>query len=268
MQATVVALYGAKPQGLCQLLTHMQFAVRQLVGASFRGYDMEQIHATLIGLERDESHLDQYLNRNFRDFRCATIEMDFGGLIEYLRCIFSSPIKIQIGGFQNREYSFSSRGKRPFERGFSIQGRNVLSVGWPCRDQSSLERDTLHANAGSCPTDFPDSLHLLRKTAERFGVLHAYHRRPGDADNDLYFRIGILDDPRALDPAMQARVEHAMRQMLSLRAPLLVDIDTSNVSIGFYESAELPLQSTASYPLHNDRLDQVLIRRGYGAPTR
>lgn len=267
MQATVVALYGAKPATLCQLLTQMQSAVRQLLGPRFRSYDIQQIHATVIGLERDESHPDQYLNRNFQDFQRTDTDMDFGGLIQYLRYVFSSPMKIQIGGFQDREYSFSSRGKRPFERSFSIRGSNVLGIGWPRRDPSDAGPSRTPATANSCPPGFPDSLCRVRKAAERYGVLHAHHRQPDDADNDFYFRLGTLDDPITLDSVMHARVQHAVRQMLSLQSPLTVEIHSSNVSLAFYESEELRLYSTRSYPLDWAPLDAEFIRRAYGVST-
>jgi hypothetical protein len=230
-------------------------------------YDLQQIHATIIGLERDASCPSKYLNRNFKDFRRVEVEMDFGGLIEYLRLAFGSPMQIQIGGFEDREYSFSSRGQRPYERAFSIQGGNVLGVGWPIRNRSKSILAALPVIANSCPTEYPESLLSVRKAAERYGVLHAYHRQPDDVDNDFYFRLGTVRDPGAVDPAMQARVQSTVRQMLSLRTPLILDIDVSNVSLGFYQSAELPRHSTRSYPLNSEFLDEEFVQRGYGAST-
>jgi hypothetical protein len=79
--------------------------------------------------------------------------------------------------------------------------------------------------------------------------------------------LGTVRDPGAVDPAMQARVQSTVRQMLSLRTPLILDIDVSNVSLGFYQSAELPRHSTRSYPLNSEFLDEEFVQRGYGAST-
>ena len=43
------------------------------------------------------------------------------------------PFDAQFGGFEDRDYPFRSRGARPFDRSFSIQGRTAVVIGWPVR---------------------------------------------------------------------------------------------------------------------------------------
>jgi hypothetical protein len=66
MQATFVALYRKKSDDLSAFLADCQNAVADILGSRFRKYEIGQIHATLVGLERDEGEPDHFLNRNFK----------------------------------------------------------------------------------------------------------------------------------------------------------------------------------------------------------
>jgi hypothetical protein len=251
MQATIVALYGEKSNDFSALLAHIQDTVAKTLGSRFRRYDIRQIHATLLGLERDEYRASNYLNRNFKVHRRVEVEMDFSGLMDYLRKVCSTPFQVQIGGFQDRDYPFTSRGERPFNRCFSIQGGNSVVVGWPRYVHPSAE------------TRYPDILHRIREGAQRHGALHSYHRRPNDKDNDFFFRIGVVNDPESVDTRAKDLVENAMRSMLASLPPLVVEIDLRRLLLAYYETAELPLASTIAYALTDERLDDLFIRQGY-----
>lgn len=246
MQATVVALYGEKSADLSALIDRCQSAVSRRLGSRFRRYAIRQVHATLVGLERDERRPERFLNRNYAVHRLADVAMDFGGLIAYLRRVCRVPLQVQIGGFQDRDYPFTSRGARPFDRCFSLQGGNVVVIGWPRQAAS-----------------YPDTLQRIRLGAQRYGVLHAYHRQPDDADNDCFFRIGILDDADSVGPEERAGVQQTVRNMLGSSSPGLITIDSSSVSLAFYETEELSPATTRAYALSDERLDDVFVRGGY-----
>lgn len=263
MQATIVALYGEKPVDLSALLTQCQDAAEEILGSRFRRYEIEQVHATLVGLERDEQRTELFLNRNYKVHERAEVQMDFCGLIDYLRTVCDTPFRVQIGGFQDRDYPFTSRGSRPFNRSFSIQGGNVVVIGWPRRCIPPSGHMSSPSTEIEDATLYPDILDRIRRGAEHFGVLHAYYRRPGDADNDLYFRIGVVDDPGILDTRTREGVHRAVRRILGARSPVVVTIDTSRLFLAFYETEELPRASTRAYALADGRLDDVFIHEGY-----
>jgi len=265
MQATIVALYGEKSHDLSALLTQIQDAVEQTLGSRFRRYDIRQIHATLVGLERDELRAEGYLNRNFKIHRRVEVEMDFSSVMDYLRQVCRTPFQVQIGGFQDRDYPFTSRGERPFNRCFSIQGGNVVVIGWPRRGIPHTRLRSSTDTASEDATQYPNILHRIREGAQRHGVLHSYLRRPDDTDNDFFLRIGIVDDPGSVDSRASPLVYNATRGMLASLYPLVVNIGLPNMSLAFYESEELPLASTTAYALTDEHLDDAFIRHGYRA---
>jgi hypothetical protein len=247
-QATLVAFYGQKRGPLGHLLRAWQDrlgrALRQL-GAqiSFRPYPLAQVHATVLGLER-RSPPDLY-NRNMLDFRGELRAMR---LPELFGCIIESghlPFDAQFGGFEDRDYPFRSRGERPIQRSFSIQGRAAVVMGWPmraaCHDRSSIP-------------DWPLILDELRRSAQRFGVLHRWHREPSDVDNDIYLRLGLLDG-ELLD-AQRELVEQEMRRALSRSAPSTVPIGPSDLAVVAYPDGEetLPVDRSEVVRLTDPRL--------------
>jgi hypothetical protein len=259
MQATMVALYGNKSHDLQELLTDCQNAVADLLGSRFRKYDVRQIHGTIIGLERDEEESSYFINRNFRTRRGNQVQMDFDGLLRFLRDGGHFPFQLQIGGFQNRDYSFVSRGARPFDRCFSIQGNNVVVMGWPLRGMplkgTYLSPSALIQEARLYPATLDD----VRRGAQKYGVLHSYHAKPEDTDNDFFFRIGMIDEPDSIPPLLKASIHQNMRNALASVAPVVVNVELSDLHIIFYESEELPLSSSIVYSLNNKELDENLI---------
>lgn len=102
MQATIVALYGEKPENLHTFLTDCQNCVAEMLGSGFRKYDIKQIHGTVIGMEREDAEPNRFLNRNFKTRRDEEVDMDFAGLLNFLRDGGHVPFQLQIGGFQER----------------------------------------------------------------------------------------------------------------------------------------------------------------------
>lgn len=262
MRATIVAFYGPKPQQFRELLVRCQQTVQALFGTAFRPYDFDQIHATLIGLERVEATAVELQNLNFKILRGVEAAMDLDGLIAWLRRSLGRTIAIQMGGYQDRDYPFTSRGARPFNRSFFIHGGNVVLAGWPLDPPVPGPIDPSATNATGYPSD-RGFLHQLRLHAQLYGVLHAYHRSAEDIDNDLYLRIGMIDDPHALDPAASGHAQNVVRQMLAALPPLVIDMDLASICVAFYEATELPPASTRTFALDDSRLTRALMRRNY-----
>jgi hypothetical protein len=263
MQATLVALYGDKPDDLHAFLSDSQDRVADLLGSRFRKYDIAQIHGTIVGLERDEDEPQRLLNRNFRTRRDARIQMDLAGVVKFLRDGSYVPFQLQIGGFQDRDYPFVSRGARPYDRSFSIQERNVVVMGWPLRGLPVAGPPSSPAALNRESRLYPPTLDSIRRGAQAYGVLHSYHAKPEDTDNDYFFRIGIVDDPNSVDPLLKTRVQETMRELMAAMPPLVVEVGLPDLYVVFYDSEELPLSSTAAHALDNENLDQDFLRKGY-----
>ena len=249
MQLTLICLYRSKPDPLARLLEACQRRLARELGSRFRPYRLEQIHATLIGLERAETGGREFINRNFAEGRGRTRAMDFGGLLECLRSSDRLPLQVQIGGFQDRDRPFTSRGQRPYQRSLSLQGDKVVLMGWPVRDGGVVS--------------YPSTLDELRRTAQEFGFLHAYHRRPADVDNDFYLRIGMIDHPASIMPAERERIVEGLRCWLAGQPRTPTQVNLCDLYVAAYASEELPPDTTRAHSLCESRLTDALIRTLY-----
>jgi hypothetical protein len=97
------------------------------------------------------------------------------------------------------------------ERAFSVQGEAFVLVGWPADSLAGLGQ----------PLD------ELRREMNAAGVLHRYHARPGDVDNDLHLVVGHQDGAPA---AALARATAAVRDRLGAD-PADLAIALSDVTI-------------------------------------
>ena len=129
--------------------------------AAFRQRPIDDVHATILGLEDAPG--------------CAG---DVGAFIAaQLR---AAPIELQFGGFPPDETALRSRGRSLHERSAVLDGGRAVVIGWP------VERGRPTARLGE-----------LRRDCARFGVVHKYHRGTTALDPDLYMVIGDTDAPRA-----------------------------------------------------------------------
>ena len=208
---SAVAFYGPKTGRLRELLTGVQALIAEHVGADFRPYTLDQVHATLIALNgvcEGGTIVNEYLLEHAGVRR----EMDLPRVMDILARRFAAPLRVRIGGFRpDQAVPFSSRGQHLAERTFSVQGEAFVLVGWPA--------DSL-AGAGR-PLD------ELRREMNAAGVLHRYHARPGDVDNDLHLVVGH----HAGAPASAlARATAAVRDKLAA-GPADLAIGLSDVKI-------------------------------------
>jgi hypothetical protein len=249
-QVTLVAFYGAKRRPLGKLLGTWQDrlgrCIRQL-GAriAFRPYPLAQIHATILGLERATGA--GLRNRNFQELRGRAEVMR---LPELLALILESgllPFDAQFGGFEDRDCPFLSRSARPYHRSFSIQDKTAVIIGWPVR-APDRGRDGLPTRA------YPMILDELRRSGQRFNVLHRWHREPADIDNDLYLRLGLLEGELA--DVQRELIQDEMRRALSRASPSMVQLGVSDLAVVSYPADEetLPIARSQVVRLTDPRL--------------
>jgi len=174
---SAVAFYGPKTGRLRALLTGVQALIAEHVGADFRPYTLEQVHATLIALNGVRAG-GAIVNEYLLEYAGVRREMDLPRVMDILARRFAVPLRIRIGGFRpEAPVPFTSRGQHLAERTFSVQGEAFVLVGWPA--------DSL---TGAARTRRP--LDELRREMNAAGALHRYHARPGDVDNDLHLVVG------------------------------------------------------------------------------
>jgi len=193
---SAVAFYGPKTGRLRGLLTEAQALIAEHVGRDFRPYTLDQVHATLIalnGVRAGGTIVNEYLLEHAGERR----EMDLPRVMDILARRFATPLRVRIGGFRpGQAVPFTSRGQHVAERSFSVQGEAFVLVGWPA--------DSL-AGRGQ-PLD------ELRREMNAAGVLHRYHAKPADVDNDLHLVVGHQAGAPA---AALARATAAVRDKLA-----------------------------------------------------
>jgi hypothetical protein len=247
-QIGIVAYYGQKPLALAHLIEACQQQLQRSLGAGFQPYELAQVHATILGLEQVEDGSGD--NRNFAQLRDERRRMDVAALLEALRTTKRLPITIQIGGFADRPYPFTSRGRTPFARSFNIQGDRAVLMGWPLNPTAK----------GSAA--YPPVLSELRRAGEAFNVLHKYHAAPRDMDNDFYLRLGLLDAATISADAL-ATASADLRAYLGIVQPTIHSIHLEQLALVAYDDERLPLHSTRVWSLDQPTLTPSFIKQLY-----
>ena len=243
MQLTLVSHYLEKPPEFARLLDEFQTSLTKMFGGAFYPYEAAQIHGTVIGLEGTES-ADGVWNANFRRHRNEERPIDFDGLLAFLWNDFAG-FTLRVGGFKATEdYGFISQGQHPFLRSFSVQEEIAVGMGWPFRDGAiSLALDQ------------------LRKRLQRCGLLHKWHRRLNDVDNDFFFVLGRLTG--SIPDEARRAVENELRDQLSRREPLLLSLSRDTLSFVAYLDSQLPPESSRARRLTETGLTAETLRRMY-----
>jgi hypothetical protein len=261
-QVTLVALYGEKPTALSELIIACQKQISAHLGNNFQPYEIEQVHATIVGLERVSG--SGSFNLNFARHRNQEKLMDLAGLLSLIRTSSGIPFHVQIGGFEKRDYPFTSRGEKPCDRSFSIQGNKLVLMGWPIGG-SLLTKATINPGKSSSKSPiYPTVIDDFRLAAQNFNILHTYHRKPTDVDNDFYFRIGLLQH-NSLTPQLKETVEKTLREFLSNIEPIIVEVKRSQLCIAAYTDETLPTRSTQVWSVDNIKVTADLIENLYDA---
>lgn len=172
---SAVAFYGPKTGRLREVLAGVQALIAEHVGGGFRPYAPEQVHATLIALNGVREDGGRVVNEYLLEHAGVRREMDLPRVMDILARRFSVPLPVRVGGFlPGQAVPFTSRGQHLAERTFSVQGDAFVLVGWPAESLVGAGR----------PLDD------LRREMNAAGVLHRYHARAGDVDNDMHLVVG------------------------------------------------------------------------------
>jgi hypothetical protein len=173
---SAVACYGPKTGPLRDFLIEVQATIAEHV--DFLPYSLDQVHATLIalnGVPLSGPFSGTVVNEYYLTHQDQALEMDLPRVNRTLLARFADPLRVRIGGFpRHLQTPFTSRGQPLFDRGFSVQQDAFVLVGWPVVSFSGPAR----------PLD------ELRREMNAANVLHRYHRRDGDVDNDLHLVVG------------------------------------------------------------------------------
>ncbi|MFD6663706.1 hypothetical protein ACFWDK_15250 [Micromonospora chalcea] len=196
--ATAVMLYGPKPPSLRQWLLGLQAEIGQQF-PQFVPRTLEQIHATVIGLEFP--------------LRPVSAE-DVRGLVRSVAEALEAPVDMRLGGYHPGASSFTSRGEDPYERCFALSDGLAILIGWPVP-----------------PSDL---LGKIRKRAEQFGFRHRYHDDGPSLDSDWYMVLGDFPNGQDRPTAVESRV----RDYLAGH-PLDVRVTVSDLALVRYRSATL-----------------------------
>jgi hypothetical protein len=187
-------------------------------------------------------------------------------LFDFLSSCNYFPFQVQFGSFENRDYPFQSRGVRPYERSFSLQGETPVLIGWPIGAEECDGNDSFSqtARCDKGTRTYPRLLEDLRRSAQSFNVLHRWHREPADVDNDLYLRLGIIENECLR--SQSDLLEDEMRKILGAPPPMIVTLTLSDLAVVSYpaEDDTLPDARSRAFQLTDFRLrDQNFVARLY-----
>lgn len=203
---SALAWYGPKTGALRDLLVRVQDLIAGQVGAAFRPYTLEQVHATLIALDGvADPESGAVVNEAFWLNLGVRAEMDLPRVMSVLEQRFRVPLTMRFGGFgAGAPVPFLSRGQHLSERSFSVQGNAFVLMGWPAVSLS-----------GPGPAVPERPLDELRREVNAAGVLHRYHFGYEDVDNDLHLVVGHTDSDAEPAGTRAAAAAAAVRTWLA-----------------------------------------------------
>ncbi len=237
MQVTLVTHYGEKAGNLLELIRLCQDKLSELLLSAFRPYELEQAHGTIIGLEGCRVE-NQIKNGNFLNHGGQTRFMAPEELLAFLRSSEIPLLNVRIGGYRHdKEWGFLSRNKHPYLRSFSIQGPIAVAMGWPVNGET-----------------FPNTLDKLRRRFNEVNVLHSWHRKETDIDNDFFFVLGRVDR-RFVDETRLQQVEEEMRLLFAGLSNVTIPIHQGVLSLVGYLDTQLPVPTSCSFRIDNPELD-------------
>jgi hypothetical protein len=244
MNLTLVAFYGSKPDPLMQLVDPLQTALYAELGPAFSAYAMEQVHATILGLEGWRVGAEAF-NAHIIQVCAGSAAMDLRGLLHFMQAV--PPFHIRIGGFTYAgRYPFTSRGTHPYRRSFAINDSSAVMVGWPVAGES-----------------YPMTLDTLRRDCRQYNVLHKYYQKQGDIDNDLFLVLGRVEHNLVSDEKAEF-VQGRLRQLLADRKPLDLAVLADDFSVVAYTDPQLPIASSVRYSLPDalTRVEELMLLYG------
>jgi hypothetical protein len=241
---TLVAFFDSKPDSLVQLVDMLQTGLRLGLGSAFSAYTVEQVHATIVGLEGWRIGA-QVFNANMVQINGKLSTMDLRGLFRYMQEI--TPFQIRIGGFAaQKTYPFASRGLHPYIRSTAINGSLAVVMGWPVAGEA-----------------YPMTLDSLRRECAHYNVLHKYHQKEDDIDNDFFLVLGQVARGSISDDKVE-HVQDSLRQHLANAEPLDLVIQPEDLAVVTYTDARLPAAGSVRYSLSDaiDKVEELILLYG------
>lgn len=238
---SLVAHYGEKPPGIESLITEAQEILQSELPLAFEKYDISQVHATLISLEGHRAG-DAIVNANYSRFYHERRLIDFDKAFELLKKTDLLPFGVKIGGYKKHgSFPFTSRGAHPYQRSFSVQNDIMVAMGWPYDS-----------------TGYPRTLDRLRRSFNQANILHKYHQKADDTDNDFYFVLGNVVRAKTSNLEL-GNIHDRMIQFLANHEPVPVTIARESLRIIAYTDPKAPPATTCSYTLDEaeEKLDEL-----------
>jgi hypothetical protein len=250
-QLTLVAHYGPKPPGLARHINQVLAAIAASeVGRYFQPHCLEQIHATIVGLERVPAEIDVIDNLNEYAATGRRRAMELACALKLARRL--PPLTIRFGGFEPEDRRIESFGRPPYVRSFQLhiaQG-NATIIGWHHRDGDFRHADELWA--------------LRRRFHEQCGARPKYA-----ADSDFFMTLGTLVDlppsgSRAgIDLAVAAAaVEERIRRQIADR-PVDVVVSAEDLAVVRYQTRDLTPTTSTAYPVLDPSLTATTLAQLY-----
>jgi hypothetical protein len=223
---SLVAFYGTKFLDFQQFLESLQQKISENLKDEYERYDLEQIHATLIGCEGLKIP-HGILSKWFLENRGEKKYLNLADFINFVRQSDRLPIALQIGGYNlATDYHFLSQEKHPFYRSFQFIGKMAVLRGWAVNNK----RITLNIDR-------------FRLACQKYNLLHKYHLHSDSVDNDIYMRIGVLK--REISQEAIAKVERQIQNQLSQHLSLLLTLDRDCLNFIQYQNL-LPSPDTTT----------------------
>ena len=247
---TLVAFYekvskDLKSNNFAKLIISVQDQIHTVlkeIGAAntFQQYDLEQVHATIIGCEGAKIN-NHVMNKWFWESRNLKRFIEFENLLQYFRNNSILPVVVRFGGYASSiDYGFTSQNLHPYIRSFQIKDdKTAILMGWPTRD-------------GQCPL----LLDQFRLGAQKYNVLHKFHFSPADVDNDCYLRVGHFKT--LPDPVIRKTIETKVRETLTSMVPIYEIIDHTSLSIIQYNETLLALENTSAWGLEDITATEIV----------
>ena len=239
---SLVAFYGNKPIELINLIRKLQEQLgnHKLFKDKFIPYQMRQVHATIIGCEglrNSQGVVSQW----FKQRRGEEKYINFADLTNYLQQQLDLPLTIRFGGYERQKnYNFLSRDRPLYERSFQLQPAGDLTIpiliGWSWQNNVTLAIDK------------------LRRSFQRFNLLHKYHVTTEAIDNDFYLRLGTIN------ARLSAKeIKAIANEICDLLAASTVSIPLRSKDIAFvrYRDLQLTPATTKVVPIADITVSQL-----------
>ncbi|MEM9917860.1 MAG: hypothetical protein AAF990_07180 [Bacteroidota bacterium] len=252
-QLTLVSFYGPKNTAFVEYMDALHSEIKKSeLAAWYRPYDIDQIHGTLIGLEKLVG-FQEHFNRNIWEKDGLKRLMQTDCILEIIERYLEETI-IRMGGIQKGTSAFHSWGRDPYDRMFNIQADRLNINGWPYTAQADEVR---------CAESLVD---LRSAFYQQANIQHKYHQQK---DNDFYMVLGRLDfkglSAREIEttckPAMRALKKTITEKMSTKLLELKLAID--NTFLVQYEDKDLNRRRSKSWNIEVLRSNPDFIQQLY-----